>query len=158
MCSLCEGMLWFSLLKQLQVLFLQLLQFSFWRDNSPKIWEILQQNSKAFFEDDGEVALSRLSSIISSSPYKFDVNSTGQAFRFQKIAKSVEAIFQDPEESLQVHTLLLFWTRKRSKTVHRSREVGHLCFKPYPRYFFRLSKNLLGSASWFDPKATFLSS
>ena len=63
------------------------MQFSFWRENSPKFWEVLKSNPLAFFEDDGEISLSRLSSLIANSPNQYDIKATGNAFRFQKIGK-----------------------------------------------------------------------
>lgn len=63
------------------------MQFSFWQKNSPKFWDILQANPLAFFEDDGEISLSRLSSIIANSPNRYNIEATGNAFRFQKIGK-----------------------------------------------------------------------
>lgn len=48
---------------------------------------MLKVNALAFFEDDGEISLSRLSSLIANSPNRYDNEATGNAFRFQKIGK-----------------------------------------------------------------------
>jgi hypothetical protein len=68
-------------------LFLQLLQFSFWETEAPKFWELLKFNHLAFFEDDGEISLSRLSSIITDSPKKSDPEVASTGFWFQKVVK-----------------------------------------------------------------------
>jgi hypothetical protein len=68
-------------------LFLQLLQFSFWEREAPKFWELLKFNHLAFFEDDGEISLSRLSSILADPPKKSDSEVASTGFRFQKVAK-----------------------------------------------------------------------
>jgi hypothetical protein len=68
-------------------LFLQLLQFSVWEPEAPKFWELLKFNHLAFFEDDREISLSRLSSIIADSPKKSDPEVASTGFRFQKVAK-----------------------------------------------------------------------
>jgi hypothetical protein len=66
---------------------LQLSQFAFWEKHAPLFWKVLQANSLGFFEDDGEISLSRLSSLIASSPTTFKVDSASSAFRFQRIGK-----------------------------------------------------------------------
>ncbi len=78
--------------------------FSFWKENSPTFWEILQQNPLAFFEDAGEISLSRLSSLVASSPKQYDVITTAEAFRFQKLGKLVGAC--DNAEEQEVYILL----------------------------------------------------
>jgi hypothetical protein len=65
-------------------LFLQLLQFYFWETEAPKFWELLKFNHLAFFEDDGEISLSKLSFIIADSPKKSDPEVASTGFRFQK--------------------------------------------------------------------------
>lgn len=62
-------------------------QFAFWESNSPLFWKFFQENTIGFFEDDGEIALSRLSSLTTSNPYKHSVDTVAKAFRFQKVAK-----------------------------------------------------------------------
>ena len=83
---------------------LQLSQFAFWEKNAPLFWKVLRANALGFFEDDGEISLSRLSSLIASSPTTFQVDSATSAFRFQRIGKEAWADLnlapQNPEEDL----------------------------------------------------------
>jgi hypothetical protein len=105
------------------VLFLQLLQFDFWKKKAPKFWEILKSNPLSFFEDDGEIALSRLSSTIANSPFKYDVNSTAEAFRFQKIGKTAFQHFM----SVLYQNIQIFYsfvgtrdfTNERKSQIHK---------------------------------------
>ena len=48
---------------------------------------MLKVNALAFFQDDGKISLSRLSSIIANSPNRYNNKATGNAFQFQKIGK-----------------------------------------------------------------------
>jgi hypothetical protein len=54
---------------------------------APKFWELLKFNHLAFFEDDEEISLSRLSSIIADSFKKSDPEVASTGFQFQKVAK-----------------------------------------------------------------------
>lgn len=64
-------------------------------------------NPTAFFEDDGECALSILSSVIANKPDKFTASSAGKAFRLRKVTKSVFAEVT-PFSTAEVFFLLLF--------------------------------------------------
>jgi hypothetical protein len=79
--------------------------FSFWKQNSPNFWQVLSQNPLAFFEDAGEISLSRLSSLVASSPKQYDVVTTAEAFRFQKVGKLVGACTVTEEQVRSLHFL-----------------------------------------------------
>lgn len=66
---------------------LQIRLFAFWKKKAPVFWEILNLNPLSFFEDAGEISLSRLASLVGSNPNQYDCEVTGEAYRFQKIGK-----------------------------------------------------------------------
>jgi hypothetical protein len=82
------------------------MQFAFWKEKSPKFWNILRANPLAFFEDDGEISLSRLSSLIANSPNHYDVAATGNAFRFQKIGKETLQNFEHHSNEVILNSFL----------------------------------------------------
>lgn len=117
-----------------KVFLLQIMQFSFWKKESPNFWSFIKENGAAFLEDDGEISLSRLSSLIAKSPSQFDSTTAAKAFRFQKVAQHGTQFTHETKVRFSYFTI--YFDRYVQFQKQQQTKIGRL-YEKMPKNFWR---------------------